>query len=152
MHNNFFIGFLCILTMTLCSVPAKKNAADAQTVDNNSATGLSSAATENAVQTSNAGNNIYGVWGGGDIDSTAIAKYPFFKGWYIRAFWKQLEPEKDKFDWSFLDAQFKFAADHNLAIGFMVWEGRTARNGSIAMAYQKLLLTRKRKKPLILFI
>ncbi len=146
MHNNFFLGFLCVLTMTLCSVPAKKNSTDAQAGDSNSATGLSSAATESAAQTSNAGNGIYGVWGGGDIDSTSISKYPFFKGWYIRAFWKQLEPEKDRFDWSFLDAQFKFAADHNLAIGFMVWVGPLSPEWLYSNGVPKVITDTKKKE------
>ena len=67
--------------------------------------------------------NIWGVWGGGSLSSGELSKYPFLKGWYIVYQWKQLEPAKDQFDWNYFDTQMKFAADNNLAIGFMIWVG-----------------------------
>lgn len=122
-RNKIFLIFFILLTFTYCSSPAKnpQNKQDS-TQQNSSATNNESG--NNIVYTgSGRYNDIWGVWGGGDLSSADIAKYPFFKGWYIVYQWKKLEPTKDNFDWNYFDTQMKFAADNNLSIGFMVWVG-----------------------------
>jgi len=107
---KFLPASFFLLSFAFCSSPAKNpthnsNASNYDHVSNNGA------------------NNIWGVWGGGNIDEVNPSNFSFFKGWYIVYQWKQLEPEKDQFDWNYFDSQMKFAADHNLAIGFMIWVG-----------------------------
>jgi hypothetical protein len=98
------LSFLSVLIFTFCSSPAEK-----QGLNNN--------------DNLNASNDIWGVWGGGNVSPEEMSKYSFLKGWYIVYQWKQLEPSKNQFDWNYFDSQMKFAADHNLSIGFMVWVG-----------------------------
>ncbi|CAN5577710.1 hypothetical protein BH10BAC2_BH10BAC2_10430 [soil metagenome] len=128
-QNKIFFGALSMLLMTLCSTPAKN------VKSNNNEKENTTSGDQNVSETNNAsGNdivygtnrnfsNMWGVWGGGELSSADMAKYSFFKGWYIVYQWKKLEPQKGNFDWDYFDSQMKFAADNNLSIGFMVWVG-----------------------------
>lgn len=121
LQNKFFLGVFCVLFLSLCSAPVKK----VDSKDNNT-TSQNNTDTGNALN-SYAGvrgfNNIWGVWGGGELSEAEMTKYNFFKGWYIIYQWKKLEPQKDNFDWTYFDSQMQFAVNHNLSIGFMVWVG-----------------------------
>src|SRR4051794_34091011 len=116
MHFKFFPWMIGILVLTVCSMP--DNNANPSAVSSND---TSSSNDENG--SAGNGNKIWGVWGGGNISPAEMANYPFFKGWYIVYQWRKLEPQKDNFDWNYFDEQMKFATDHNLSIGFMVWVG-----------------------------
>jgi len=128
LQNKILLGVFCMFFMTLCSAPVK----NAQNKENEKENTNSNQANSDANNVS--GNNIvyntdgrynriWGVWGGGELTSDQMARYSFLKGWYIVYQWRKLEPQKDNFDWDYFDSQMKFAADHNLAIGFMVWVG-----------------------------
>jgi len=128
LHNKIFFGVLCMLLMSLCSNPAEKNKVS-ENEDNTSlaaenVSGNNNDAANNIVYGADGRlRNMWGVWGGGELSSAEMAKYSFFKGWYVVYQWKKLEPEKDNFDWNYFDSQMKFAADNDLDIGFMVWVG-----------------------------
>src|SRR2546423_3426534 len=109
-HFKFFPCLIGALILSFCSAH-----------DNNANSPPSS--YNDTTHNVTAGNKIWGVWGGGNISSEEMLSYPFFRGWYIVYKWKQLEPQKDYFDWNYFDNQMKFGADHNLSIGFMVWVG-----------------------------
>ncbi|HNP22654.1 MAG TPA: hypothetical protein PKM63_07130 [Panacibacter sp.] len=109
-YSKITLSIICLLSMTFCSVHTGEN----KPAENNT----TAAANDGAGR-----GNIWGVWGGGNYSATDMSQYPYLKGWYIVYQWKQLEPEKDKFDWDYFDNQMKFAASHNLSIGFMVWVG-----------------------------
>jgi hypothetical protein len=129
LHNKIFFGVLSLLLMTFCSNPSKKAESTKDENENNISTakaisGNNNEDDDNIVYTANGTtNNMWGVWGGGELGSAEMARYSFFKGWYIVYQWKKLEPQKGNFDWNYFDSQMKFAADNNLSIGFMVWVG-----------------------------
>lgn len=123
LHNKILFGVICLFFMTLCTSTAR-NSADNSTnenMDTKAVSGNNNASGANIVY--GGYNNIWGVWGGGELSSADMAKYSFFKGWYIVYQWKKLEPQKNHFDWDYFDSQMKFAANNNLSIGFMVWVG-----------------------------
>src|SRR4051812_37243842 len=111
---KFFPWIIGILILSVCTMP--DNNANPSAVSSND---TSSYNNENG----SSGKKIWGVWGGGNISPAEMANYPFFKGWYIVYQWRKLEPQKDNFDWNYFDDQLKFAVDHNLSIGFMIWVG-----------------------------
>ncbi|MEP6845240.1 MAG: beta-galactosidase [Panacibacter sp.] len=126
--NKIFLGAFCLFFITLCSDPAnnaQSNDSEKENALNNGAiSGTNNASGPDIVYGTNGSfNNMWGVWGGGELSSADMAKYSFFKGWYIVYQWKKLEPQKGNFDWDYFDSQMKFAADNNLSIGFMVWVG-----------------------------
>src|SRR3954471_7549406 len=102
LHFKFLPFIIGTIILPVCSIP-----------DNNSNPAFSSKDTASNNENSNTGNKIWGVWGGGNISSADMVHYPFFKGWYIVYQWRQLEPQKDYFDWNYFDNQLKFAVDHN---------------------------------------
>lgn len=126
---KIFFGVLSMLFMTLCSTPAKNVKSNNNEKENTTSNDQTPAETNNAAGndivygTNRSFSNMWGVWGGGELSSGDMAKYSFFKGWYIVYQWKKLEPQKGSFDWDYFDSQMKFAADNNLSIGFMVWVG-----------------------------
>lgn len=128
-QNKIFFGVLSMLFMTLCSTPAKNVQSNNNEKQNTTPSDQNASATNNVTGndivygTNRSLNNMWGVWGGGELSDADMAKYSFFKGWYIVYQWKKLEPQKGKFDWNYFDSQMKFAADNNLSIGFMVWVG-----------------------------
>ena len=126
--NKIFFGVLCMFLTSFCSTPAKNGQTD-QTEKKTNTENQNNSATNNEGGNNIVYNNddkyksIWGVWGGGELTSDQVSQYKFLKGWYIVYQWKKLEPQKDNFDWNYFDSQVKFAADHNLAIGFMIWVG-----------------------------
>jgi len=69
----------------------------------------------------------FGAWGHGPAISNAIIKnMPTIRGWNFTFAWKDIEPQKGKFNWKLVDDQFKIAADNNLYIGFMIWVGQNS--------------------------
>ncbi|TZF86480.1 hypothetical protein FW774_05410 (plasmid) [Pedobacter sp. BS3] len=70
---------------------------------------------------------VFGVWGHGPgISKPILGELPFIRGWNFTFAWKDLEPEKGKFNWSLFDKQVNFAAENNLYIGFMIWVGQNS--------------------------
>lgn len=70
---------------------------------------------------------VFGIWGHGpDISNSIIKGLPFIRGWNFTFAWRDIEPQKGKFNWNLFDDQLKVAADHNLYIGFMIWVGQNS--------------------------
>jgi hypothetical protein len=68
---------------------------------------------------------VFGTWGHGQNISNEIIKgLPFIRGWNFTFPWKEIEPEKGKFNWELFDSQLKIASDNDLYIGFMIWVGQ----------------------------
>lgn len=130
LHNKIFLSLFCLFFMTFCSNPPSNAKSGKDEKQNNISGspevshGNNNDAGDNIVYSANGtSNNMWGVWGGGELSSAEMAKYSFFKGWYVVYQWKKLEPQKGNFDWNYFDSQMKFAADNHLSIGFMVWVG-----------------------------
>ena len=109
-YSKITLSIICLLSMTFCSVHTGR-------INLQKTTQLQRPmmAQDGAI------SGAYGV--AVIIRQQICRNIPYLKGWYIVYQWKQLEPEKDKFDWDYFDNQMKFAASHNLSIGFMVWVG-----------------------------
>lgn len=70
-------------------------------------------------------SNVLGVWGhGNNVSKSIIKSMPFIHGWNFTFYWRDLEPEKGKFNWKLFDDQIKIPIDNNLNVGFMVWVGQ----------------------------
>lgn len=113
---KLMIAAICSVFLSVCSVPMKEDDEAGKTTDDQ-------LPKDNMTYTNTPPlNNAFGIWSGG-LSAAEIEKYPFVKGWYAVYRWDKLEPEKDKFDWSYFDNELMLAASHNLDIGFMVWVG-----------------------------
>lgn len=78
-----------------------------------------------SIAQNNTNSNVLGVWGHGNKVSKSIIKsMPFIHGWNFTFYWRELEPEKGKFNWKLFDDQIKIPIDNNLNVGFMVWVGQ----------------------------
>ncbi|MEO7522724.1 MAG: hypothetical protein ABIT58_01445 [Ferruginibacter sp.] len=73
----------------------------------------------------NKNGEVLGVWGHGNKVSKSIIKsMPYIHGWNFTFQWRDLEPEKGKFDWKLFDDQIKVPINSNINVGFMVWVGQ----------------------------
>ena len=72
-----------------------------------------------------ANNKVLGVWGhGNNISKSVIKSMPYIHGWNFTFRWRDLEPEKGKYNWKLFDDQIHLAIDNNLYVGFMVHVGQ----------------------------
>lgn len=70
---------------------------------------------------------VFGTWGHGqEISPIILRGMPFIRGWNFTFAWRDIEPEKGKFNWKTFDEQLKMAADNGLYIGFMIWVGQNS--------------------------
>ena len=63
---------------------------------------------------------IWGIWGG---ENYGGPEWPWYKGTIVHTTWKNLEPQKDEWDFTEFDANLKKAADKGLYIGIKVYQG-----------------------------
>lgn len=71
-----------------------------------------------------ANSKILGMWGHGkDISNSIIKSMPFIHGWNFTFFWRDLEPQKGKYNWKLFDDQVTIATSNGLYVGYMVWVG-----------------------------
>ncbi|MEP7317969.1 MAG: hypothetical protein ABI921_04495, partial [Panacibacter sp.] len=123
-HNKILAGLFCIITLSLCSVPAKNAGTTTQdpgtaTTGNNENT---TPGDDYKYSPTGALGSSFGVWSGGTPDGQ-IPNKSYIKGWYIVYRWEKLEPAKNNFDWNYFDSQVKAAADNGYKIGIQVWAG-----------------------------
>jgi hypothetical protein len=72
-----------------------------------------------------ANSKVLGMWGHGNkISKSIIKSMPFIHGWNFTFYWRDLEPQKGKYNWKLFDDQIHLAIDNNLYAGFMVWVGQ----------------------------